>query len=394
MTTPRPFPIKPNFRQTFEVTYSFLTEVVLSEAGTEQRRAWRDTPRKAIQFLVSGLTPDRFTGLKAFLAATQGQAILVPEMPRSVHSVGAASGYTLEVDSVPSWIKADATVILIAGERVEGRTISSVAGSAITFEESSATPWPDDTIVAPGVISRAAAEQQTSHIVRGKNEGSFTFQVEPCVEFEDFDDDPEATWNGREVFIRSCNWAEAQDLTFLHDTQVVDYGYGKTATFQPVAYGTEKRTADILATTYEEAESVVAFYRRMRGMLGEFYAPTDEADILITGLVNIGATTITVPGTTLADNYGMSTVFKAISVKMNDGRRFYRGVEKVEVVSGNSRITLTAAVPYSLTPSTVEVISWLPVMRLASDELTVVWTTHSVATIRLNFMTLEAEDPE
>lgn len=69
MTTPRAFPIKPNFRQDFEVTYAFATEVLVSEAGKEQRRAWRDTPRKAIQFLVSGLTPDRFRGLKGFLAA-------------------------------------------------------------------------------------------------------------------------------------------------------------------------------------------------------------------------------------------------------------------------------------------------------------------------------------
>lgn len=397
MLTPRPFPVRPNWREPFTVTYAFDTEVLLSEDGTEQRRGWRDTPRKQIGFLTSAITLPRFRSLKGFLAKTHGQVVLVPDIPRATKSLGQSDLFSHEMHvyaPLPSWLKAGATVVLINDERVESRTVDTVSGTTVTFEEMNTAAWPSETRVAPGVQVRVPDEVHASFLTRGMAEGSWTFSAEPCVEFEEFETEPEETWNGREVFIRSCNWVNAQDLGFLHTTQTVDYGFGKTATFLDVKYGSETRTADYLLPTYAEAESVIAFYRRMSGRLGECYVPTDEKDIEVTSTINNGATSITVPGTQLADDYGDSTVFKAISVKMRDGRRFYRKVNSVSVVSGNSRVTLAVGFPYAVTPEAVDVVSWMPLCRLASDELIVVWETNSVATIRMNFTTLEDKAPE
>jgi hypothetical protein len=370
---------------------------MVSEAGKEQRRAWRNTPRRAYEFLASAITLQRFRSLKGFLAKTQGQVVVIPDIPRSVKSIGTSAGgsHTINVPpNPPSWIAEGMTAILIDGERVESRTIASIAVTTITFEEANTAPWPDYTTVAPGVQVRVASEQQTGHIVRGVTESSFTFTGEPCTEFEEYDEDPEATWNGREVFIRSCNWSNPQDLTFAHPTDMVDYDFGRVMGFQPIAFGSELRSVDYLPTTRDEVKAIVSFFRRARGRLSEFYVPTDESDIEVTSTVNTGATSITTPGTQLAEDYADSTVFKAISVKMADGRRFYRKVSEVQLVGGNSRVVLTAGVPYTLTPGTVEVISWLPLCRLASDDLTVVWVTDQVATIRMSFLSLEDEDPE
>lgn len=397
MLTPRPFPVRPNWREPFTVTYAFDTEILLSENGKEQRRGWRDTPRKQIGFMTSAITLQRFRSLKGFMAKTQGQVVLVPDIPRATKSLGQSDIFSYDMHvyaPAPSWLKAGATVVLIADERVESRTVEAVSGTTITFEEMNSAAWPSDIRVAPGVQVRVPDEVHASFLTRGIAEGAWTFNAEPCTEFEAFDDEPEELWNGREVFIRSCNWVNAQDLGFMHTTQTVDYGFGKTATFLEIKYGSETRTADYLLTTYAEAESIIAFYRRVRGRLGEFYVPTDERDIEVTSTINTGATSITVPGTQLAEDYGESTVFKAISIKMRDGRRFYRKVENVTVVGGNSRVVLEIGFPYAVTPDTVDVISWMPLCRLAADELIVVWQTNSVATIRMNFTTLEDETPE
>lgn len=61
------WPLRPNWRGSYAVTYQFATDILITRSGREQRRALRDAPRQQIKFTVTA-AQDRFRALMRTLA--------------------------------------------------------------------------------------------------------------------------------------------------------------------------------------------------------------------------------------------------------------------------------------------------------------------------------------
>lgn len=385
------WPLRPNWKSSYSVTYAFLTNILTSRSGREQRRALRQTPRKSVQFGCTAAAA-RFRALVRTLSTKQGDLLVFPEVTQNVttSALSAISAVNFLIGEVPAWLSEDEQVVLAYGDRAELRTVASTGSLAVTFVEANSVAWPAGTRVCRALFGRLNDSIRLRQVTAGVLDGRISFDVEPGSETAFYPPEASVTWNGREVFLEPSNWANAHDLTFTRDVQQVDYNRGVVTTYLPVAFGTQARAADFLGRSPENVARIVNFFLRMGGRQGEFYAPTDEPDMVLAQNAASGVTIVRMLGTDLAAAYADDAVHQAICVLMTDGRRFYRTVETLVMEGGNSKLTLGSALPYAITPATVANICWLPVMRLGSDELTIEWLSDQVAQARLIFQTLEA----
>ena len=297
------------------------------------------------------------------------------------------------VERVPSWAVPGAKAILLYKDLVELRTVSDIDGADpyhITFEEENTVAWPDRTRIAPAVYGRLADDQSAQQFASGTAEMTLSFEAAPGFETVVEPGEPEEMFNGREVFLEKANWANGRDVNFLNPREVVDYGFGRIRVVQPIKFVATMRTADYLAKTAEQARRVLDFFKRQKGRRGEFYAPSDSADI---EAYSITGSTIRVRGEDFANAYGDDPVNKAVSLRLLDGTRLFRLVDSITPSGHYSDILLTESLS-GVTAADVEIISWLPVLRNGSDTLTIEWNNDEVAEMRLTFLTLEALEVE
>lgn len=389
------WPLRPNWRGSYAVTYQFATDILITRSGREQRRALRDAPRQQIEFTVTA-AQDRFRALMRTLATKQGPQLALAEHTRRTVST-AASGVgsnVVQVAAVLPWMTDGARIVLLDGDRAELRTIDSTAAGQITFAEVNTAAWPAGALVCQGRIARISPSLSVREITNLVADGKVSFDVEPGSETPRVPAAAALTWNGREVYVRSADWSRGVDAGFVRQVQEVDYGRGVVTTFLPVAFGSRTRTANYLGLNTASVDDLVDFFLRMKGRQGEFYAPTDTPEMQLDQDAGVGTTILWLTGTDLAEAYGGDPVYKAVSVLLRDGTRFFREVDLLEVSGGRSKMTLASGLPQSIAVDDVKAISWLPVCRLASDEMTVEWLTNSVAQTRLGFTTLEALPPE
>lgn len=198
-----------------------------------------------------------------------------------------------------------------------------------------------------------------------------------------------ALFDGRELFLMRPNWAQPVDLSFAMTTETVDFGRGRVARYNPIAFTTRLLKATYLRRDETDAQRITGLFMRAKGRRGEFYMPTWEQDITPTSDLSGGAATITASGLDVFNTYAESTIFKALAVVTKDGAVYCRRVSTIVNVSGDSRITVDQPWDSDIPVSNISMICWLPLCRFASDQLTLEWLTQSVVQTQLAFQTLE-----
>lgn len=385
------WPLRPNWRDPIRITHSFRTEVISSRKGREQRRALRQTARKTVEFSVT-TSGDRFRTLVRAMHRKQGPILAWADQTRAVRSSAPSAGSSIPVQTRPEWAVPGQMVMMQVGDAQEIKTVQSANSAAITFTEPLANTWPSRTRVCPAVIGRLPPEAAGQQYLPGVIDIPISIFSDPGYDRERFTEAAEV-WNGREVMLERGNWRDPREFTFTHGYETVDYGFGRVAAFQPNAFPGTLRSVDYVFKSKAEADRLLAFFERMKGQRGEFYAPTDQPDIILAATAQAFSQSFLGTGWEL-QVYNGDQVFAAISVKMTDGRRFYRKVISALPDGPHTRIRIEGTLPYALDPSTVEVISWLPVLRNASDDATFEWLTDEAGQVRFTYRSLPDAIPE
>jgi len=382
--------LAPNWRQSYEVTHEFRTDIITSRSGREQRNALRAEPRKSLSFL-STCSADRYRVMQRQVSVGQGTAWYVGDVTVAVHTadVVPAGADTVEVDDVPFWLVEDAPVVLVSGSLHVLATVSEIDGSEVTFDGAFDVAWPAGTAVVPACLAYLDVGLSGSVKTNNLVELMVNFTVDPGTGLVEPPSSPDVVFNGREVFLKRPNWRESVTSKLVSGREDLDYGRGPLAHFLPVEFPEGDLQATYVGKSVAEIEAIRKFFVRMKGQQGEFYMPSWMQDIEPKqDLVN-GQATITVKGTEFADAYGDDTVHRALVVIKTDGTMLYRKVSAVAISGSDSRITCTTNWPSNIPLASISAVSWMPVWRLLSDSLTIEWVTSGVAQTVLNMKTLE-----
>lgn len=388
------WPLEPNWDQSYKLTYSFKTEIITSRSGREQRIALRTAPRKELNYRSLAIG-DRFNAAKDLLWQWQARTLTVPELTRFINSTAVmGSGQNvMAVDQTPPWLVEGLTVILRVDGVSEARTIASVGAGSVTFTSVSGTTWPVGVRLHPALSGYIATSTPLNRSTNAVATVSVNLKVTPLSEPWVAPGVATETFNGRELFLKRPNWAQEVSVNTQHSVDEIDFDRGAVARFTPIKFGTETRRALYLNRDASEAQSILDFFFRMRGRQGEFYMPTWEYDFVPVSAASPAGAALRVKGSRLADAYGQSTVHKAIFVLLNDGSLLFRKVLSVAHVTDlsgtDSVITVDQVWGVSFDASSIVMCGWMPVWRMASDDLTVEWLTNSVAQVQMSMQTLE-----
>lgn len=390
----RLWPFPPNWRQSWTMNFEHLTEVLnASRVGREQRRSYRQTPRKIAEFSVT-TTAESFRLMQALLASNQAAPFVVPEINRKLIVTAGLAGDgvddTITVDgALPWWAVADAPVVIAVGRNYYLRVIESVAGSDITFTTAETDVIPAGAKVHPGLISYLAEVMAPQHQTNHTAVVSVRAAVLPASEPARSPAAAAVTFNNREVFLRRFNWAQLPRNEFAWPAEDVDFSVGTIRRFLPIDFSSRTIQASFVSESNAQAVDLEDFYLRMRGQADEFYVPTWENNLPPKTALTSGGSQLRTAGTTVYDAYFGSTVYKAIAVVLKNGTIYYRLVSTMTTNAGDTLVTLVGTWPATIQPSEILMVSWLPACRLAGDNLVVEWLTDNVAKCQLAFRTLE-----
>lgn len=384
------FPLKPNWTRGWTETWSYLTEVIESENGKEQRRARRLKPRHSFNFETLDL---RGRALARQHAMTRLADVRVfADAVRSTDAAGASAGaVTLTVASRPWLSQARFLVAETAGGERVALAIASVAGSVATLVDPLPFPIMLGTRVFLGLPGRLTPTQSAQRMSTTLSGGDLQVDVEPGGEVVVPGAAP-LMFNGREVFAQRPNWSEPLVVDYEDSQTYVDVETGPVSPYRRRSWTRETYRRNHQIRTADQLNATVGVFHRARGRQGEVYLPTWTDDFPLMDPVSLGSKFWRTAGHAFAQAYADSPVHRAIAVRTRGGALHLLRV--ADITQGGtsapwSMIETVEGAPVALTPGDVETISWMPVARFASDDLTISWQTDQFATANFNLVTLE-----
>lgn len=390
LSAARLWPYHPDWSSGFEIRRAFLSDIITSRSNREQRIALRDAPRLSASYQTN-VQGDDLQAAKHWLRAWQNKPAAVPDFSRYALTTGSSSGgsSSLTIATPPAWIAAGQLAVLCSGGTMELVEIEAVADPAVTLAANLSNAWPSGSVIRPVLFGLMNGALQAQRLTRGAARIAVNVQSYPGSEPPEDEGTASDTFNGYEVFTAEPDFAAQPSLNYLWPVEQVDFDYGRTAQFRPIDRAEQLIEAEFTGLDYDAAQSIEQVFLRAKGSRGAFYRPSGEKDMTLAA--DASATTlIDVNSTDLADDFGSIDYGAnptAIEICQTNGTRLRRLITAIAVNGGNSRITLNSAV--TVATATTARISWMPLVRFASDELATLWRGPNAGTIRAAFQTVK-----
>lgn len=397
------WPYAPDWNSQVNVTYEFLTEIITSRGGQEQRIASRDKPRVSFEFN----TMQHGAGMRSmisFLAAWQNRPTLMPDWSRPVRVAASLQAGDVDIETlgIDTWLREGATVAIIEGGTEgslhEVRKIAAVNGERVSLNAALSQDMSLDATLYPCYAGRLATQLSGQQRSINTMSLSIKFAVDPG--FEDlvpagvtFD-----LFDGREVLTIEPSYTSDPTPAYEAFLDTVDYGFGRMAHFRPVTFNDRLHNASYLAVTRAEADVLRDLFLRQSGQQGEFYMPTFTEDLTLKTTVPSGSDDLRIEGREAFDNYSADQVYRSLIIYYLDGTsEIYRVGDMDTITEGSITDTLLRVVPtpsHDIDPQDVQMICWLPLWRFSSDQIVVQWTSDEVANVGFALKTLQYQPQE
>ncbi|MBB5985936.1 hypothetical protein [Sphingobium lignivorans] len=386
------YPFPHNWANQYRVKWEYLTEIITSEAGVEQRIALRSTPRRSISTSVQANQAD-FRKFMRIVAAAQNLPLVAPDRSWSTTvsdsaSAGAISFQCASVDRL--YIGQE--ILIGEGAEAQLAVIDDITGLTVIVVDplgAIAADTPVYGAVTAQWPQQFSARASTNNLI----EADLEFRVMPLKE-RDVPSSPGATFNGREVFPFNVNWAGAVEIDFSWPTVSIDYERGAVAVFRPIDFPSFTPKGQYLFASSADALAFVDFFKRMKGQRTAFYKPNETEDMRLVGTVSIGDSNFFVEGVELANDFSGHPVFNAVQIDLNDGSTLRRNITIIVTSFSNSRLTVDVPFDRAFGAADVRKISWLLYSRFATDGIEMSFETDQVAKSSVAIRSLPAPTDE
>lgn len=395
-------PFVPNWRNGIRDTYEFKTDVFTTRNGSEQRRATRINPRRALEVNVL-LDGERMRGFADAVNRAKDGKVEIADfsaVPALVATTASSGATVLTIDSTPSWMTNGGTYVLMTGRTTSKINVDFVDNNTVILVNPLTKSVGAGACILPMLPAQITNSNTLSLYTNQVATAPLQFDVEPgfVVRTPDalpFDESaegdsvqsfgPAAVLFGRYVLLRKPNFLNRPQVQFNLKFETVDYSRGVVKTFTPVPIVSRTLTATYMAVNHAEAMAILDIFVRCKGRAGEIYVPTWGSDF--PPVMNVADKIVQVAGTDFHETYNEDRAHSAVLIRTKSGTLLPREINIMAASGGNTFIEFHEDVGVSATE--IEQISWMFVSRFAQDSLTIEWVTNTVANISLSFVTLE-----
>lgn len=385
------FYIEPNWQSDYNVTLEFLTDIVTSRYGREQRRALRQTPRKTLEFdtLQAG---DNGRTFNRTMRAWQGKRFMIADHTKYFVAALPANSASLTVDPIPDWVRPGVYMFLKEqdSDDVETRVVLAASGTTVSFGNTSSREWSEQTFFYRGQRGRTQAEMETTWPTNDASTLQLTFSVEPGSESWLDPGLPVQTHRDIEVFTMSPNWRTDLTATLQTNVEMLDFNYGTISYYEPQPFRRELWKGNFAGPSVQTIDAVTKFFSRMFGRRGSFYAPTWRDDIPLAAPISTWDFQILAKGREIYDLLLEDPMIRDIAIIDTDFVIHTYRIGDIELSGDDTLLQLTDLIPPGLD---LLFVSWLSRWRFGSDTLTFAYASSDVAEFDMSFLSVESDDP-
>lgn len=384
----------PNWTSPVIESFEYLTTIITSRDGTEQRSAGRYYPRVSVSFQADETDDLRKrieTDLKSW--PDDGLFVLPVRWRRVAFSADFASGSAsiTIVGSAPFWLQAGATVVAESATGQEVLTVESVSGSAVTFEDVTALDHLAGDRLMLGYQVRYDSTVSLKMLIARHMGGSVNLDVDPAS-FGAWDvPGLSSDWEfqGYPIFPYKPNWRDGLDIKIEDFREIADFGRGVIDVDRYRNNLMRTQTMTFSALNQERVDEILSFFMDQRGMRGHFFMPSWTFDMEPAADMVLEADVMQVKGREIYDNYLNDEIGTALCVVYPDGCMQFNRIIGTALVSGNTVFTFAdnwvRAVP------TGTQIYWGNLVRFGTDRLEVRWLTSDVAEMSIPVVVLPSD---
>ena len=379
-----PFPA--NWTGAVNETLEWLTDIMTSPTGAEQRRALRPYPRRTVDFDVALFNTERAYADNLLETYGGGRWWLPlwhePYLPAPTINAGATS----IIIPTPNKIQWDAAVIWVSPFECRLVEVRNATSTRIVLDN----PLPKsftNAVVYPAVVAQITDQPRFTKV----NDSTWTGEMR----FELHDEDPKTlaapvanSYLGFPVLSLAPNESDRLDVSYERMLETLD---NKTA--HPVYLDTAGRPFPLckyswMITGRQATRDFEAFLKGLCGRAKPIWVPTFHQDFEV---VSVAGNILTVRNCGYVQTGGPRREKQYLCVQTLTGP-VYRRITATSVSGGNEVLTLTGSIPGGASPDQIIQVSFMSLMRLNSDTLQLEHLTDTDGTLTCEAIFRSAPD--
>jgi hypothetical protein len=380
---------KPDWSVPVEERLEWVTDVLTSYNGNEQRIALRTNPRRTIdyQFMIDNGSDRR--KFEAMLFNWGARTWMMPvwmegQTLTSEMTAGATSMVVTRQDG--NWQDGGYCIVMTAAFEYEIIKISTISGDTVNFRNPTELTWPAGSVYYPAVTGIIGEKQGLTRFNGDTEYGRCTFQI---LETETVGADSPTTYRGMPVITEPPHWQADITNDYARKLRKIDYRVGKFAVEDeagmPFSIISHHWTCDGKA----EIDSLRKFVYARAGKQKAVWLPTFANDLLVVGAIGSSSTYIDVEHCFIVRHLWGHMNRRDIMIEMVNGNRYYRRVtDAVELSTTVERLTINSAIGVAADPEDIRRVSWLALARFDSDSISLAWRHDDWVDCSMNWRTV------
>lgn len=383
------WPFAPNWSVDYVESLDWLTDVMTSYYGYEQRVEIRAKPRRMFEYtsLLEKIDSNVAANL---LWGWQNRNFALPVWIdlTTLNTSVFIGDITLSLDTTSRGFFSGGLLILINGSMdYEVVEIESFSASSVTLAKPLERDWSAGSKVYPVNISSMPQSVQSRKLTDSVTEISTTFSAEP-VQTDPYIPVISApiTYNGYEVVLRKPNWAVPIQFDNQYDYEMIDFQTGGFRTNPTTVFPRINRRFQWILKNRSEIVDFRGLLGRLKGRLKPVYLPTWIDDFTLYLSETASSVSIRVNSNEFHKMVGSDPALKTLMILPKSGAPIIRLIESVGLDPlGFTTLGLNAAIGIDLNSSTLSRLSLVHLCRLTTDRVTINYESSSVATVEANF---------
>jgi len=379
--------IRPDWSNGITERLEWLTDVLISNNGYEQRVRLRKNARRTLEmaWLAQG---QRAMIADTLLTGWSSRKYCVPvwmERDRAIASISAGATTITVTDASLKDYTVGGYVVLWADETfAEAIEIAAISGNTLTLKTPVANSYQAGTSICPAMFGRIDGDVQVRHVRSDALAGIVRFLDEmakdrPPVEIGQ-------TWQGYAVLDERPDYSEDQESTWSRTLEILDTLTGVMMVDETTGFPIIRRTYAWVLTGRQAIDRWKKWAAARAGRLNALWLPSFMDDLEIVQDIQPSDTSITVRSG-LNARYGVGMPNRAaIRIETTNGQIYHRRITTmVETSSGTEQLVMDSSLGVLVPVSSIRRAMWMSLARLESDAVEIHYETDSIARIQATF---------
>lgn len=388
------WPFKPNWSQGLVESLEWLSDVMTSYSGDEQRFSLRTKPRRIFEY-ASVVQKEEAAIATNLLWGWQNRNFAVPVWfdKTMLNAPVSAGADTISVDTTDRGFFVDGLLLLINSVTdYEAIQIESFTSSSVVLAKPLERSWPAGTKVYPLNVARMPQSVNSTRLTDGVLNINTVFNADP-VQTDPYIPVAAAstTFNGYEVILRKPNWARPVEIENNYEYDLVDFQVGGVASVTTTTFPKVIRRFQWDLYSNDEVREFRQLLGRLKGRAKAAYLPTWFAEFELYSTEVASSSTIRVKDNEFYRVVNVDPALKTLMILPRTGAPIIRSIDSVGIDPlGFITLGLNAAIGIDLNATTLSRLSLVHLCRLTADRVIINWVSDRKATVEANFTLVKA----